>query len=915
MRFSIIIFFLVFSFLTNAQNNSSNSIIVKLKSEYKHAFAYRTTANKELEEIFQAIDLQSIHQLYPKIKSPRKNCFKCVDLTTIYEISFNSKLSVEKLISSLSTFEEFEYVTIKPIPHLLEIPDDPLNTTYQYYLDNIEAYAAYDISKGDSTIVIGILDTGIDLDHEDLIDNIAYNSNDSINGIDDDNDGFTDNFRGWDLGENDNNPQVTIDATVSGRNHGIHVAGVSSATTNNNIGITGVGYKCKFLPIKVSNDRGILTHSYEGIVYAADHGCQIINCSWGNTYYNPYAEDVIKYAVFNKGCLVIAAGGNDGNEGLYYPASFDYVISVAATNAGDIKWGSSNYNHCIDISAPGSDIYFTSIDDQYSYGWGTSFAAPVVAGCAGIAKAHFPDYTMLQIGELLKTTVDIIDTIPDNQTFANKLGSGRVNIYKALTKQPKPSIAKELIDIVPEDEYFTNGTNVDLYFSYTNYLSQVSKTNISLLDETEYLTYTNSSFFIDTLKSLEVIEMDEAFSFTISEDIPFNQKIDFEIVADQNILINYPFFDLTLNRTYLDIENESIKTTITSNGKFGYINYSEKTGNGFVFNNLNNFLFQSAIMAGNSTYKTTSALFSDNDYLPINKPIISDTLGNIIKITSRYKDDPELENSSNISFTQNTFYNTQPDSGNFIVVEFIIYNNNSADLNDFYFSIFADWDIVEASANKADYIENEKLIYTYSTTNQNYYAGIQAITNQNINYYNIDNIEGGNGGVDVTNGFSIEEKYFTMTNNRFEAGDGENGNDVINIISFGPIQLNANDSAICVASFIAAENLYILKNSAEKAKSMYELIYTSVLEKEVSNQNITIYPTLASSNSKIRIESKKKISSLSIINSSREILLKQKVDKQNNFELDIPVLTEGFYFLIITDVFGNKKLEKIVITE
>ncbi|GAI36367.1 unnamed protein product, partial [marine sediment metagenome] len=127
------------------------------------------------------------------------------------------------------------------LPELLYTPDDPLNI-YQYYLDTIKAYDAWEICKGDSNIVIGITDTGVDIDHEDLQGNIYYNYNDPINGIDDDNDGFIDNFRGWDLGENDNNPQWEIN------DHGVVVTGIAGARTDNGIGISGVGFKSRFLP-------------------------------------------------------------------------------------------------------------------------------------------------------------------------------------------------------------------------------------------------------------------------------------------------------------------------------------------------------------------------------------------------------------------------------------------------------------------------------------------------------------------------------------------------------------------------------------------------------------------------------------------------------------------------------------------
>ena len=152
----------------------------------------------------------------------------------------------------------------------LDIPSDPMASPVsgqQEHLGQIKAYDAWDVEKGDTTMVIGLVDTGVNYNHPDLKDNIALNYADPVNGIDDDHDGYVDNFLGWDMADNDNDP-------ITGTNgHGSSVAGMSSASTNNALGVAGTGFKTKFLEIKAfSNDTKTMVNEYQGVVYAATTG-------------------------------------------------------------------------------------------------------------------------------------------------------------------------------------------------------------------------------------------------------------------------------------------------------------------------------------------------------------------------------------------------------------------------------------------------------------------------------------------------------------------------------------------------------------------------------------------------------------------------------------------------------------------
>ena len=273
-------------------------------------------------------------------------------------------------------------------------------------------------------MLIGVLDTGIKYDHEDLMANLQYNYADPVNGVDDDNDGYIDNYRGWDFSNNDN------DATTPTNNgHGVPVTGVVSATTNNGMGIAGVGFKCHYLPLKVY-PSGVTTGrfmGYEGIVYAADHNCDIINLSWGSDVpASAFEQEVINYAAINHDAVVVAAAGNTDAQIDFFPASYDNVLSVGSTDSLGVKGYFNTYSFNIDLVAPGMDIW-TTVRNVNKYGIvsGSSFACPQAAGCAALVRSKWPQLTAQQVAEQVRVTADpSILSLPANQPYRDQLGRG-----------------------------------------------------------------------------------------------------------------------------------------------------------------------------------------------------------------------------------------------------------------------------------------------------------------------------------------------------------------------------------------------------------------------------------------------------------------------------------------------------------
>ncbi|MBU3698925.1 MAG: hypothetical protein FGM33_02790 [Candidatus Kapabacteria bacterium] len=392
-----------------------------------------------------ALQVADVSSAYMNLQDGR--VAQAVGLDRIYRIRYSEPLDPFDACAKLMDNPDVEYAVPERIHKPFLVPNDARYSS-QPWMQQMKLPAAWDISKGASTVIIAIIDSGTDWSHEDLSGNIWTNTKETPNnGRDDDNNGYIDDVRGWDFVGNitttdanagrlkpDNDPKVS--GSINDQNgHGTVVAGCAGATTNNTLGVASTGFSCRIIPIKVGSDnpsvRGLL-RGYDAIAYAADLGAHIINCSWGGAGIDPGAQSVIDYAL-SKGSLVIAASGNDGQNNDSYlqsPASLDGVLSVGSCNGSDRVSGFSNYGMNVDIYAPGENILSTYAPNTYRGLSGTSFSSPLVSGIAGLIKAARPTWTPEMIAAQLRGTVDQLQGVTaDNR----RLYWGRVNAERALT--------------------------------------------------------------------------------------------------------------------------------------------------------------------------------------------------------------------------------------------------------------------------------------------------------------------------------------------------------------------------------------------------------------------------------------------------------------------------------------------------
>lgn len=486
-------------------------INLKVKPEYR---VYFSQLKNNLPG-FETLEITGLRKKFPNRKPLEKQFNesgrKLPDLSLIYELDYNADQDVFKTSEQLMQAGFFDYAEPHYVSYQLYTPNDAQLSVYNpYHFNTMQLYNAWDVSKGDSNVVIGYTETSFDINHQDLSGNVKYNYADTIGGGDNDSDGYPDNFAGWDMVDNDNT------FFINNEIHGNTVTAAGSATGDNSVGFIGSGFKCKFLPVKVANSSQVITKGYEGITYCVDHGAKIVNCSWGNTTFNQLAQDVTDDAILANDVVLVASAGNIPYDTAYYPASYRFVLSVSGVDNLDRFDPPSNapfsWNDSVDVTAPGFNVYTTATyngSPLYSPPQGgTSIAAPLVSGVAGLIRSHFPSLNALQVVELIKCSADNIDGITENIPYAGKIGTGRVNAYAALTSTLcgpvgmsetesnnsiliYPNPANDMLNLVLQSKV-TSQTSVEIYNSFgqlllqSEIINQKSVINISSLSDGVY---------------------------------------------------------------------------------------------------------------------------------------------------------------------------------------------------------------------------------------------------------------------------------------------------------------------------------------------------------------------------------------------------------------------------------------------
>jgi hypothetical protein len=906
---------------------TAKTIVFKVDEQFRNACTLNKINVAEIQQQLNSLGVVELKKLFPHSVQPDKKTNsqgqEMADLTLIYQVKYSNNFGVVEAINKLIATGKLVYAEPKYINKMHLSINDP-NANQQSFLTKINAYNGWNTSTGDTNVVIGIVDSGTDIDHPDLVANLKKNYADPVNGVDDDGDGYIDNFQGWDVSENDNNPNV------DNSTHGSHVSGCAAASTNNAVGVASPGFNCKFLPVKCAAQASTTTidNGYEGITYAADHGCQIINCSWGGGFFSQLGQDVINYATINKNALVLASAGNDNVDSPAFPAAFQYVTSVAATTASDAKASFSNYNYTVDISAPGNNIYSTVSNNGYTTMSGTSMSSPIAAGAAGIIKSHFPAYNALQVGEQLRVTCDDIYGLATNANFKGRLGKGRINMANSLA-QSLPSVRMNPINFTDgNDDAFVAGDTIKISGDFLNYLAPTNNCTVTLSAQTNptYVNIINANYTIGALNTLATTNNNNApFKVIVNPAAPPNAVVLFRLsYSDGSTYTDFQTFELIINVDYINVTINDVYTTITSKGRSCYNGDGQTQGLGFVYRD-SSLAYECGLMIGTSTTKVVNTVRNttatpDNDFASMvrvaidNPTVISD-----FDLSGKFNDNNAAASAKlNIEVKHRSFTWNAPGDMNYVMVQYNIKNTSANALSNMYAAIFTDWDIQNYSANKSDQNPTLKLGYSYATTSTQLYAGVKVLSNTPFNMYAADNVTGGGGGINLADGFDTSEKYQTMSTSRPQAGVTGAGNDVINIVSTGPFNVPAGDSIIVAFALIGGDNLAELETGATNAQIRYDAAFptiTTINENNNESVSLNVYPNPSNGNVTFNFKLNDTEKVQIVVYDLEGNIVKQITNVKyntgvNNVQVSLDDLPAGVYSCKMTtkDVVINKKL-------
>lgn len=512
-------------------------------------------------------------------------------LVRTFVVTFNGPVDPRRMASKLLSVQGIEVAEPWYVDELQGTTNDPF-IQEQSYLSVIKALQAWDVYTGDPSIVIAVCDNGVDQTHEDLEGSLfARTTEIPNNGLDDDDNGYVDDHIGCNLAaEIDGDPG----STYHGDSHGTEVAGIVGATWNNATGIAGVAARCKIFPLKVSvTGRTGVIFGYTGILYAANNGFKVVNCSWGTV--KPYSiidQSVIDYAVA-KGTVVVASGGNHGNRAgatpydRNYPSAYRGVLGVGETTTLDRVTSSSGLGENTDLLAPGYEAYTTTSADGYTNFMiqGTSFASPMAAAMVGLIRAKHPQLSVEQTIAFARRCAD--DVRPDNATIAAGL-PGRINLLKAVTTTPLTAPGIELLSSALRD---ANGgtlrripydTPLRLALSVVNRLGPVTEmiTEVRVIDAGDWIvSFSDAEGAAVSLGTGDRRVIDDlTFSIAKEGEGPLRLAVRFlaEDLDDERVIL----IDRQSNMTTM--ENSTLAYSIGDAGALGtYGDASTRLGIGF----------------------------------------------------------------------------------------------------------------------------------------------------------------------------------------------------------------------------------------------------------------------------------------------------------------------------------------------
>lgn len=811
------------------------NLIVKINPQFRSQCSDDRIGIPTLQPLFAKAQLISLQKNFPQatpVDAGQVNALgqALVDISLIYSLRLPPSADIEALSKEFSAHPAVEYAEPRFLYDILYTPNDPF-MNFQWYLDTLKAEMAWDHEKGDSSVVIGIIDTGTSFAHEELNAQVARNFADPIDGIDNDGDGFVDNYRGWDFGGSsywappDNDP--TFVGNAPGMDHGVLVTGAACAEPDNGVGIAGAGYYSHFLPLKAAVDQSIsISFGMEAIVYAADHDVDILNLSWGSGSYSQMGEDIMTYASVNKGVLLVAAAGNRHQNTFVFPASYPHVMSVAATQVNDHVWDNGNgtgtsYNYLVDISAPGANIMTTAGPTTYWGGaTGTSMSAPLVCAGAALVRAHYPQMNNLQAGEVVRVTAK--DIYPLNGPYLeDRIGRGRLDLHNALTATTLKSVRIDSLMLRDDDNDIVEPLDtMEVYTRLINYLDPIAGLTVTIsTPDTHLIEVLQNTVTIGSMTTLATTFNTQPFTLRFKKDVEVKTraflKFTFQDGAGYD---DYQYFPITINPINVDLDENLLHTSINGIGNIGFSDNPDNTiGLGMTYDNSDNYMLDAGLLIGISQTKVVDNLRGATSFrthrfaLEGKTQRLSPGQHADLEATAHFTDSQAGSNEIGLDIRQHCYQFSDTDNDDYILVEYKISNRNNFPINDIYAGMSVQWSRNFFVIDSANYFQHGNMVAARLAGMQNNIAsGVSLLSDMPVNAH-ITSIPAYTA--------TDQDKYQALTYPALL--NSSRSGDVIEFISAGPFNLTPGDTATVAFALLAAPDLQQLATVSEAAYEKY----------------------------------------------------------------------------------------------
>jgi len=627
-----------------------------------------------------------------------------------YRLDMDEGGDVVALSKNLASNPNVEYVERMPERHTCDLPIaqslplDPL-MHFQWHLEEVNAWAAWDRVSDASEITVAVLDNGIDIDHPDLINALWINSGEAggRSGIDDDGNGYVDDIYGYDFFDEDGNPDAPNEGDEP--SHGTHCAGLVGATVNNGIGVAGIGKNVRVMMVRVGEDRDIY-YPVEGMIYAAENGADVISMSFSGSLESVFERDAVAYAK-ERGCVIIAAAGNDGTEIRNYPAAYDDVIAIAASSSSGSLASFSSRGDWVDLAAPGVGILSTSING-YKYLDGTSMAAPLVAGIVALVLAEDPALSPEAVRARLGQGAMPITS------GAMKVNGGIVNAWRAVNSD-RPVLVVNGVGFADEDgdDILERGETADLTLDLELYGESASSVTLLPFFKDDGLSVSTSTI---SWSNVATGGLDAGtVSIAVDGDVERgNHDLYFAIDTDgwQDTLR----LSLPIDPHWVNQDAGGMTASITDFGAIGYrdvVNNSDDAEGVKLDGAGRGLLFHGGLLITDGSRVSDAAY--GNDYMTQwdftnydTDPIRLQTSAEGTQVYKCKYTDFGTTNKVGVLVTQTTTSETNGDN----VVQFDLdIEKWDAGTSDYSVGFYMDWDIGDSYSNKVGYDADLKLSY------------------------------------------------------------------------------------------------------------------------------------------------------------------------------------------------------------